>query len=86
MSKEAKVPDISRLAPKPRERLQLVTHILDTPLLEETDYLEWEEGLRVSREASTLVSCAGSIAASPSFGTSSRRRASRYSRRRSRKA
>lgn len=41
-------PDLSRLARRPTERLAIVEHVLNTPGLQETDYLEWKSGYDLS--------------------------------------
>ena len=42
------VPDFSRLARKPSERLAIVRHVRETASLEEADYLEWKSAYDLS--------------------------------------
>ncbi len=41
-------PDFTKLARRPTERLAVVQHVLSTPILQETDYLEWKTGYDLS--------------------------------------
>ena len=42
------VPDLSKLARKPSERLAIVTYVHGTPGLQETEHLEWKSGYDLS--------------------------------------
>jgi len=46
---ESPIPDFTRFARKPSERVAIVEYIYATPNLQETDYLEWKAGYDLSK-------------------------------------
>jgi hypothetical protein len=46
---ESSIPDFTRFARKPSERVAIVEYIHATPNLQETDYLEWKTGYDLSK-------------------------------------